>query len=81
MRRDVASELFTPIALAACYSFSTIAMVRVTKYFFECMVDDDIEVPLDPDLAAEALLESEADPEEEVDTPHLDAFGAPIEEE
>lgn len=45
------------------------------------MVDDDTDVPLDPELAAEALLESEEDPEEAADGPHLDAFGAPIEEE
>lgn len=44
------------------------------------MADDDAEVPLDPDLAAE-VLESEDDPEEVADGPHLNAFGDPIDEE
>jgi len=45
------------------------------------MVDDDAEVPLDPELAAEAV-EIDIDPEEvdEVEGPLLDAFGAPLEE-
>lgn len=44
------------------------------------MADDDIDVPLDPDIAAEAL-ESDIDPEEEEEIlggPRLDAFGAPL---
>jgi hypothetical protein len=45
------------------------------------MADDDKDVPLDPDLAAEAL-EADIDPEEEdaVEGPLLDAFGAPLDE-
>ena len=57
------------------------------KNSFEHMMADDDDkdvpdVPLDPDLAAEAL-ETDIDPDEDEEIgegPLLDAFGAPIDE-